>query len=124
MSPLAAALAFQQPIMPVPQSTISPVDVVGAYRSAQDAQMKAYQAKIAQQNAMWGGLASLGSAGILGAPGLSKMFSGAGAGTGLTDATATVADAGIGDAAAAGIGDAAAATSGASVMDLLPLLLL
>lgn len=71
MSPLGAALSFQQPMVPPARQPIGNTDVVGAYRDAQNQAMMAYQAQLGQQNAMWGGLAGLGGAGILAAP---KMY--------------------------------------------------
>lgn len=54
-----------QPVVsPVPTS-VSPTDVVGSTAVSTNAAMQAYQAQIAQQNAMFGGLASLGGAGIM-----------------------------------------------------------
>lgn len=65
MSPLAQALALQQTAK-IPQEQIQPANVLGAYQLATDAAYKTYAAKLAAQNALWGGLASLGGAGILG----------------------------------------------------------
>lgn len=62
-SPLAQALAFQGSVSPA-QTGIAPTDVVGAYKLASDVAEKNYQAKLAANNAMWGGLAGLGGAGI------------------------------------------------------------
>jgi hypothetical protein len=80
VSPLAQAIAFQNASQPA-QTGIAPTDVVGAYKLASDVAEKNYQAKMAAQMGMWGGLASLGSAGIRGfAPAggygsaLSKLF--------------------------------------------------
>lgn len=81
VSPLTQALAFQNSVSPA-QSGIAPTDVVGAYHLASDAAEKNYQAKLAQNNAMWGGLAGLGGAGIVGlGPSLLKKYMGAGANT-------------------------------------------
>jgi hypothetical protein len=54
-----------QPIATPGQTSVAPTDVVGANASANNAAMQAYQAQVAQQNSMYGGLASLGSAGIM-----------------------------------------------------------
>ena len=54
-----------QPIVQPSQATIAPTDVIGAQGLSTQAQMAAYQAQLAQQNAMFGGLASLGGSGIL-----------------------------------------------------------
>jgi hypothetical protein len=62
-SPLVQALAYQNSVNPVP-SAIAPTDVVSAYKLSTDAAEKNYQAKLAAQNAMWGGLAGIGGAGI------------------------------------------------------------
>jgi hypothetical protein len=64
-SPLAQAIAFQNAVNPT-QSGIAPTDVVGAYKLASDVAEKNYQAQLAKQQALWGGLAGIGSAGILG----------------------------------------------------------
>lgn len=64
-SPLATALAFQGSV-PTPTTTVAPTDVVGAYKNNQDAQQKAYETKMAQQNAIFGGLAGLAGAGLTG----------------------------------------------------------
>lgn len=66
-SPLAAALMMQQPIAGVPTGTVAPTDVIGAYNNYNNANMQAYAAKVAQNNALYGGLAGLGGAGILAA---------------------------------------------------------
>lgn len=63
VSPLAQALAFQNSVQPA-QSGVAPTDVVGAYKLASDAAEKNYLAKLAANNAMYGGLAGLGGAGI------------------------------------------------------------
>lgn len=65
VSPLTQAMMFQGTVNPA-QTGIAPTDVVGAYKLASDVAERNYQAKLAQQNAMWGGLAGLGGAGILG----------------------------------------------------------
>ncbi len=62
-SPLAQAIAFQNAVQPA-QTGIAPTDVVGAYKLASDVAEKNYQAKLQQMNALWGGLAALGGAGI------------------------------------------------------------
>lgn len=78
-SPLAAALLSANtagtPQTPF-HATVAPTDVEKAYSDYNNAMMQAYQAQVAQQNAMWGGLASLGGAGISVLP---KMMGGAGA---------------------------------------------
>lgn len=78
-SPLASALAYQGSV-PTPQATIAPTDVVGAYKNNQDALEKNYQAKMAQQNAIFGGLAGLGGAALMGPMagmgGLGSLFGG------------------------------------------------
>jgi hypothetical protein len=81
MSPLAQILmtANRQPPAP-PQTTVAPTNVAGIYANNDAQKMDAYKAQVAQQNAMYGGLASLGSAGI-GALGKSGLLSSAGAAT-------------------------------------------
>lgn len=78
VSPLAQALAFQNSVQPA-QSGVAPTDVVGAYKLANEAATRNYQARLAQQQAMFGGLAGIGSAGIMGfGPSLAKKWFGAG----------------------------------------------
>ncbi len=81
-SPLVQALSFQQNTAHPAQSGISPTDVLGAYSLAANMKQKEYEAKIAQQNAKFGGMAQLGGAAILagGPTAYSKLF-GAGAKT-------------------------------------------
>lgn len=76
MSPLATAIAMQQAAR-TPQEQIQPANVLGAYQLASDVAEKNYQAKLQAQMGMWGGLASLGAAGILGYPALKKAFASA-----------------------------------------------
>lgn len=64
VSPLTQALAFQDSVKPTP-SQVYPTNVVGAYNLASNVAEQNYQAQLAKQNAMWGGLAGLGGAGIL-----------------------------------------------------------
>lgn len=81
-SPLAAALMLdRQPVPTPPQATINPTNVAGIYANNDAQKMDQYKAQLAQQNSMFGGLASLGSAGI-GALGKSGLLSGLGAGAG------------------------------------------
>jgi hypothetical protein len=64
-SPLAQVLAqANRPAPPPPQPTIQPTNVAGIYANNDAQKMAEYQAQLAQQNAQFGGLASLGSAGI------------------------------------------------------------
>jgi len=72
-SPLAQALAFQQSAPKYTDTPIAPTDVIGAYKLAADVAEKNYQAQISQQNAMWGGLAGLGGAGL---PAFAKPIAG------------------------------------------------
>ena len=65
VSPLVQAMTYQGSVQPA-QSGIAPTDVVGAYKLASDVAEKNYQAQLAKQNALWGGLAGLGGAGIAG----------------------------------------------------------
>lgn len=71
-SPLATALtgAYGAGTPPTPyHANVAPTDIEKAYSDYNNAQMQAYAAQVAQQNAMWGGLASLGSAGLMAATG-------------------------------------------------------
>lgn len=109
VSPLVQAMTFQNSVNPA-QSGIAPTDVVGAYKLASDAAEKNYAAKIAAQNAKFGGLAGLGGAGVLafGPTAAKKLFgSGASTAAGVPGAAA--------DATAAG--GAAPLASGASLGD-------
>lgn len=94
MSPLAQILATaNRPAAAPPQATVAPTNVAGIYANNDAQNMDAYKAQIAQQNAQFGGLASLGSAGI-GALG-KGLFGGAGsaaAGSGGTIGAASVGD--------------------------------
>ncbi len=105
-SPLAAALLSANtagtPQTPF-HATVAPTDVEKAYSDYNNAMMQAYQAQVAQQNAMWGGLASLGGAGISTLP---KLLGGAGAAAG-----AGAAGADISASAMAGLTDALGAAA-------------
>lgn len=61
----AAPATQSQPIVTPQPSSVAPTDVVGATGLSTNAAMQAYQAQLAQQNSTFGGLASLGGAGIL-----------------------------------------------------------
>ena len=50
---------------PTTQTGVSPTDVLGAYGLNQSAQNAAYQGNVAQNSSIYGGLAGLGSAGIM-----------------------------------------------------------
>lgn len=63
-SPLATILAHQAPAQNMPTPNVNPTDVSGIYKSSYDAAMEKYKADMARNNAMWGGLAGLGGAGI------------------------------------------------------------
>lgn len=80
MSPLAQILAVANRQAPAPpQATIAPTNVAGIYANNDAQNMDAYKAQIAQQNAMYGGLATLGAAGINAfAPGAGTALKGAG----------------------------------------------
>lgn len=98
---------MQPPADPAAKPGVAPTDVIGAYKLATDAANTQYLAKLQQQNAMWGGLAGLGSAGLMGSggiKGLSGLLSGGAgaAGAGAADAGATAAGA---ELAASGVGD-------------------
>lgn len=120
-SPLAMALSFQPP--QAGTGTVAPTDVAGIVRDNYAQKMQQYNAEMAQRNAMFGGLAGLGGAGI-GA--LGSYFRGAGAGAGGAGAAGAAAG---GDAAGLGVGadlagSSAAAAGGWSIADLLPFLAL
>lgn len=69
MSPLTQILAeANRPAPAPPQPTIAPTNVAGIYANNDAQNMAAYQAALAQQNAQFGGLASIGSA-LIGAGG-------------------------------------------------------
>lgn len=72
LSPLGIALSMQPQQEQPTRPGVAPTDVIGAYKLATDAANTQYLAKLQQQNAMWGGLAGLGSAGLLAAP---RMYS-------------------------------------------------
>jgi hypothetical protein len=64
-SPLVQILAQANRATPAPTpATVYPTNVASIYNNYDQAQMDAYKAQVAQQNAEFGGLASLGSAGI------------------------------------------------------------
>lgn len=101
-SPLATMMAQAQMAGTSPQpfhATVQPTDVEKAYNDYNNTMMQAYQAKVGQQNAMWGGLAGLGSAGITTLP---KILSGSGAAMGGEGSTAIADAMGLGS----GISDA------------------
>lgn len=56
----------QQPITQPSQIGVAPTDVIGATNAANSAAMNQYQAQLGQQNSMFGGLAGLGSAALMG----------------------------------------------------------
>lgn len=61
----AAPPSPQQPIATPSQTGVSPTNVIGAQQLSTDAANQAYQARLASQNATFGGLASLGGAGLM-----------------------------------------------------------
>jgi hypothetical protein len=63
VSPLVQALSFQNSARPA-QSPIAPTDVVGSYRLASDIAEKNFEARLAKENAQFGGLAQIGGAGV------------------------------------------------------------
>jgi hypothetical protein len=90
---------------------MSAPNTLGAYALSQNAAEQNYQAQLAQQNAMWGGLAGLGSAGISVAP---KLYSALNPATQAAGAAAPSVAAGLASAAPAaynGIGSVADAAS-------------
>jgi hypothetical protein len=100
-SPLALALMQGQqqstPQQPF-RATVQPTDVEKAYSDYNNSMMQAYSAQLGQQNAMWGGLAGLGAAGVTTLP---KLLGGTG--TAAAGAGGDVALSGIPDALASGI---------------------
>lgn len=115
MSPLAQILATANRAAPAPpQTTVQPTNVAGIYANNDSQRMDEYKAQLAQQNAQFGGLASLGSAAI-GAGG--KLLGGAG--------TAGAAGAIPGAVGATSLGGAPlVAGGGFSLADMLPFLAL
>lgn len=111
-SPLAAVLGQQPPAQAMPTPTVAGTNVAGIYNDSYNAAMEKYKADMARQNAMWGGLAGLGGAGITAfGP---KLFGGGAAGGGVAG----------GDALAATAGAGAADAGGFSLASLLPFLAL
>lgn len=100
-SPLAEAyLQSQQagtPQQPF-RAQVAPTDVEKANADYNNAMMQQYAAKLGQQNALWGGLAGLGGAGIVTLP---KLLSG-GAAAGSEGSSAIASSLGLGS----GISDA------------------
>ena len=79
-SPLTQVLAEANGQTPAPTAaTVYPTNVASIYNNYDQAKMDAYKAQLAQQNAQFGGLASLGAAGISVLP---KFLGGAGAAAG------------------------------------------
>ena len=109
-SPLASMIAQASASganPPVFRATVAPTDVQKAYADYNNAMMQAYAAQVGQQNAMWGGLAGLGSAGVTTLP---KLLSG---GAGSLGSSAI-------DSAVPGFSDALASAGGdISASDLL-----
>jgi hypothetical protein len=58
---------FNQPSTPQPRATVDPTNVLGAYQLSGNMAEQQYQAQLQQQLGLWGGLAGIGSAGIVGA---------------------------------------------------------
>lgn len=110
-SPLATVLASAYaPPGEYRPGTVAPTNVADITANSTDAAYKNYAAQLQKQNAMFGGLAGLGSAGILGfGPKLSgKLF---GSGTGVSSGGGLFSGlfgSGAVDAAAGGAADAAA----------------
>jgi hypothetical protein len=67
LSPLGLALMMQAPGAQARPGVVAPTDTLGAYNLTANMAEQQYQAKLQQQNALWGGLAGIGSAGIIGA---------------------------------------------------------
>jgi hypothetical protein len=104
-SPLATAIlqgtAASTPQQPF-RATVAPTDVEKANADYNNAIQQTYAAQIGQQNALWGGLAGLGSAGLLalggggGGGALAKLLSGGGSlspgqvGPGVNGSTYTI----------------------------------
>lgn len=107
-SPLASMIAQASASGASPQpfhATVAPTDVEKAYSDYNNAMMQAYAAQVGQQNAMWGGLAGLGSAGITTLP---KLLSGGGGAGGMGASAMDSAIPGFSDALASAGGDVGA----------------
>lgn len=64
-SPLVSILAqANKPAAAPAPATLYPTNVASIYNNYDQAQMDAYKAQVAQQNSQFGGLASIGAAGI------------------------------------------------------------
>jgi hypothetical protein len=75
LTPLGMSLMMAQAPQAQPRpGTVGPTDVLGAYNLSSQVANQQYLAKLQQQNALWGGLAGIGSAGIIGTPGLYKLY--------------------------------------------------
>lgn len=138
-SPLADILGMQPQQVQPARPNIGPTDVLGAYQLSTNAANQQYLAKLQQQNALWGGLAGIGGAGLQaailknGLPSLSSLFGGA-TPAAATAAPATMAavdpaasmGAGLAAdgtmAAAPAVADAGAAAGGTVAADLAPTL--
>jgi hypothetical protein len=127
LSPLGIALMQAQTQQPTAHpGQIGPTDTLGAYQLSGNMAEQQYQAQLAQQNALWGGLAGLGAAGIVGASKIPAVQtavgnwlspgSSAASGDAAADAAADAATAG--NPAAWGLASAAAPAAGNSVADL------
>jgi hypothetical protein len=92
LSPLGIALNMQPNVAAPPRTGVNPTDVTAAYGLSANMAEQQYQAKLAQQNATWGGLAGLGSAGMLAfGPKLAGLFSPSAAGAAIGKLGATAA---------------------------------
>jgi hypothetical protein len=96
-SPLASAIlqgtAAATPQQPF-RASVAPTDVEKANADYNNAIQQTYAAQLGQQNAMWGGLAGLGSAGIMTLPKLLGGGASAGVAGGASGAAGTAAAAG------------------------------
>jgi hypothetical protein len=98
MSPLVQILAAaNRPAPAPPQTQVATTPVASIYANNDAQKMEKYKADLAQQNAMWGGLASLAGAGINAfAPGAGSLFTSAAKGSGSVPSIASGYGAGTG----------------------------
>lgn len=82
---------MSQPIMPQQKAQIGGTDVLGAYNLATNAANTNYAQKLAQQNALWGGLAGLGGSALTAGILRGSLFGGGAGGAAAAPAAASAA---------------------------------